>query len=43
MKPDFAFYCPDQYWLSPDRMKNLILFFDGIHFNQDRFLGPRNI
>ena len=30
MNPDFAFYYPGQYWRHPDKIKNLILFFDGI-------------
>ena len=28
--PDFGFYYPGQYWHSPDWIKNLVLFFDGI-------------
>ena len=32
MKPDVAFYYPGQYSLHPDKIKNLILFFDGLAF-----------
>ena len=30
MKPEVAFYYPGQYWYDADRIKNLILFFDGV-------------
>ena len=30
MKPEVAFYYPGQYWYSSDKIKNLVLFFDGI-------------
>ena len=30
MKQEVAFYYPGQYWHSSDRIKNLVLFFDGI-------------
>ena len=29
-KPEFAFYYPNPVWAHPDRIKNLILFFDGV-------------
>ena len=43
MKPDVAFYCLGQSWLDADWIKSFILFFDGTHFNQEKFLGPRSI
>ena len=27
--PEIGFYYPDQFWYSGNRIKNLILFFDG--------------
>ena len=38
--PEIGFYYPDQFWYSGDRIKNLILFFDGVGLPVKRWLLP---
>ena len=36
--PEIGFYYPDQFWYSGDRIKFLILFFDGVGLPVKRWL-----
>ena len=40
--PEIGFYYPDQFWYSGDRIKNLILFFDGVGLPVKRWLLPES-
>lgn len=39
--PELAFYYPNPIWSSPDQMKNLLLFFDGLALLVPRYLRDK--